>query len=183
LPHHGLSIDFGIAEHRIIVSIAAGVGEMSLMIAYLADRPEAVPQIARWWFDEWGHLRPGASIQDLSARLRGQLNRDQIPVQIIAVRDEQVVGVAVLKLHEMVDLYPEKRFWLGNVFVAPEFRGRGIASTLATKIVEVAKSQSVDALHLQTESLNGGLYAHLGWEKVEQVHYKGYDALVMVKRL
>jgi len=28
---------------------------MSLSFAYLADRLEAVPQIARWWFDEWGH--------------------------------------------------------------------------------------------------------------------------------
>ena len=156
---------------------------MSLSFVYLADRPEAVPQIARWWFDEWGHLGPGDSVEDLSARLREQLNRERIPVQIIAILDEEVVGVAVLKLHEMFDLYPDKRFWLGSVFVAPEFRGRGIGSALAMKIVEIAKSQGVEALHLQTENLNGGLYAKLGWEKVEQVHYKSYDALVMVKRL
>ena len=133
--------------------------------------------------DEWGHFQPGDSIEDLSARVRNHLNRDQVPIQIIAVLDERVAGVAVLKLHEMVDLYPEKQFWLGNVFVAPEFRGQGIASALALRIVEIAKSRGVETLHLQTESLNGGLYAKLGWEKVEQVHYKGYDALVMVKRL
>jgi GNAT superfamily N-acetyltransferase len=161
----------------------AGTAEMSFKIAYLADRPEAVPQIARWWFDEWGHLSPGSSIEDLSSRLRGLLSRERIPIQIVAIQDQEVVGAAVLKLHEMVDLYPEKRFWLGNVYVASGFRGRGIGSALVMKIIEVAKSQGVDALHLQTESLNGGLYAKLGWEKIEQVHYRGYDALVMVKRL
>jgi len=93
------------------------------------------------------------------------------------------VGVAVLKLHEMFDRYPEKDFWLGDVFVAPECRGQGIGSALAMRIVEIAKSRGIGSLHLQTQNLNGGLYAKLGWEKMEQTHYKGYDALVMVKQL
>jgi GNAT superfamily N-acetyltransferase len=156
---------------------------MSLRIEYLADRPEAVQQVARWWFDEWGHLSPAESLEDVTARLLARLSRDRIPVQIIAVLDDTVVGAAVLKLHEMFDLYPEKRFWLGSVFVAPDSRGHGIGSALAMRIIEIAKSQGIDALHLQTENLSGGLYAKLGWERIEQVHYMDYDALVMVKRL
>ena len=39
-----------------------------------------------------------------------------------------LLGVAVLKRHEMVDLYPEKCFWLGGVFVAPEFRRQNLGS-------------------------------------------------------
>lgn len=74
-------------------------------------------------------------------------------------------------------------FWLGDLFVAPEFRGRGIGSALAMKIVEIAQSRSIPSLHLQTQSLNGGLYAKLGWEKIEQIHHEGYDALVMVKQI
>ncbi len=156
---------------------------MRLSFAYLADRPEAVPQICRWWFDEWGSLRPGDSVEDLTSRVRGLLSRDGLPIQIVAVLENAIVGVAALKLHEMFDLYPEKRFWLGSVFVAPEFRGRGIGSALAMKIVEIAQSQGIKAIHLQTQNLTGGLYAKLGWEAVEQVHYKGYDALVMVRQL
>ena len=156
---------------------------MSLSFAYLADRLEAVPQIARWWFDEWGHLRPGDSVDALISRVHGLLNRDRLPIQIIAIVENRIVGVAVLKLHELFDLYPEKDYWLGDVFVAPEFRGRGIGSGLAMKIIEIAKSQGIKSVHLQTQSLNGGLYAKLGWEKVEQIHYKDYDAIVMVKQL
>jgi len=102
---------------------------------------------------------------------------------MVAVLQNAIVGVAALKLHEMFDLYPDKKFWLGGVFVAPEFRGRGFGSALALKIVEIARSKGVTALHLQTQDLTGGLYAKLGWETIEQVHYKGYDALLMLKHL
>lgn len=156
---------------------------MSLSFAYLADRPEAVPQIARWWLDEWGYLRPGDSLEALTFRIQGLLNRDRLPIQTLAILKNEVLGVAVLKLHELFDLYPDKKFWLGDVFVAPEFRGRGIGSALAMKIVEIAKSQGIASLHLQTQSLSGGLYAKLGWDKIEQIHHKGYDALVMEKHL
>src|SRR3954465_11162416 len=156
---------------------------MSLSFAYLADRREAVPQIARWWFDEWGHFRPGDTLEALISRVQGLLNRDRLPIQIVAILEDRIAGVAVLKLHEMFDLYPEKNFWLGDVFVAPEFRGQGIGSALAMKIVEIAQSRGIASLHLQTQSLSGGLYAKLGWVKIEQIHHQGYDALVMVKQL
>ena len=156
---------------------------MSLSFAYLADRLEAVPQIARWWFDEWGHTRPGDSVEALTSRVRGLLNRDQLPIQVVTILENRIVGVAVLKLHEKFDLYPDKDFWLGDVFVAPEFRGQGIGSALVMRIVEIAKSRGIGSLHLQTQNLNGGLYAKLGWKTIEQTHYKGYDALVMVKQL
>lgn len=156
---------------------------MSLSIVYLADRPEAVPQVCRWWFDEWGPLRPDDSVEELISRVHSLLSRERLPITILAVFDERIAGTAVLKLHEMFDLYPEKQFWLGSVFVAPEFRGRGIGSSLAMKIVQIAMSRGIQALYLQTQNLDGGLYTKLGWERIEQVHYKGYDALVMVKQL
>jgi len=156
---------------------------MSLTFAYLADRPEAVPQIARWWFDEWGYLRPGDTVEQLISRVHGLLNRDRLPIQIVAVLDNALAGVAVLKLHEMFDRYPDKKFWMGDVFVAPEYRGRGIGSALATKIVDIAKLQGIKEIHLQTKDLTGGLYAKLGWERIEQVRYKDYEGLVMVKQL
>ena len=156
---------------------------MSLSFAYLADRPEAVPQIARWWFDQWGHHRPGDSVEALTSRVLDLLHPDRLPIQIVAILEDRIVGVAALKLHELFDLYPEKDFWLGSVYVAPEFRGRGIASALSMKIVEIAKSRGIHSLHLQTISLDGGLYAKLGWKKLEQINHNGYDTLVMVKQL
>lgn len=156
---------------------------MSLNFAYLADRPEAVPQISQWWFDEWGHFAPGETVEDIISQVIGLLSHDKVPIQIVAIMENAIVGVACLELHEMFDLYPEKQFWLGSVVVARELRGRGLGSALAMKIVEIASAKGIKAVHLQTEDLNGGLYAKLGWERIEQVHYKGRDVLVMVKHL
>jgi hypothetical protein len=33
--------------------------------------------------------------------------------------------------------------------------------------------------YLQTERHDGGLYARLGWQPLEEVHYHGVDVLVM----
>ena len=154
---------------------------MNIDFQFLADRPDAVPQITRWWFETWGHMRPEMSVDGFAAAIREHLSRDQLPIRIVANHDNVVVGVAELKLHEMIDLFPEKKFWLGSVFVTPEVRGQGVVSALALKVAEMAKARGIRALHLQTMNLSGGLYAKLGWERVDQVHYKDYEALVMVK--
>jgi GNAT superfamily N-acetyltransferase len=154
-----------------------------LSFEYLADRPEAIPCIAAWWHSAWGSVCPEQTIDELSTQIRSLVSRDRVPIQILAVGADKVVGVAVLKMHEMFDLYPDRRYWLGNVFVASECRGQGIAAALAMQIVEIARGQGVEVLHLQTTRLDGGLYRRLGWERIDQVHYRGYEALVMAKPL
>jgi GNAT superfamily N-acetyltransferase len=149
----------------------------------LADRPSAIPTIARWYFDEWGCHKPGDTFELTCEWLAQQLDRHNLPLAVLAVEADLVLGIAGLKPHEMQSLYPDKHPWLGGVFVRPEARGRGIASQLAAKIVEIAGSRGFQRLFLQTTALDGGLYARLGWQPVEQVHYKGLDVLVMEKQL
>jgi GNAT superfamily N-acetyltransferase len=92
------------------------------------------------------------------------------------------LGVAQLKLREM-SIYPEKEFWLGSLFVAPDFRGRGIGSALAEEIVVIAKNFGVEELYLQTEALDGGFYQGLGWKTIETVEYNSVRVAVMVRQL
>ena len=93
-----------------------------------------------------------------------------------------IVGSAELKFREM-DIYPEREFWLGGVFVAPGARGNKIGSALAKKTARIAYALRVKKLSLQTERQDGGLYSYLGWKAVEQVHHHGRDVLVMEKDL
>ena len=148
----------------------------------LADRTDAVPTVARWYFDEWGHAAAGNTFEHTCARINGKLNRNRVPLHVLAIEDDQVFGVAQLKLHEM-NIYPEWQHWLGGVFVSPAARGRGIASALCREIQATAFCLGIRALYLQTEHLDGGLYARLGWRGVDRVRYKGYDVLVMEKSL
>lgn len=148
----------------------------------LADSPEAVETIARWWFDEWGRHPEGNSVENSCAEVRANMNRNRAPLGMVAVDGGQVLGVAVWKTREM-DIYPDFEYWLGGVYVAPEARGRGVASQLCLKVIEVARGHGVERLYLQTDIPNGGLYARLGWQPLERVLYHGRQVLVMDRDL
>lgn len=153
-----------------------------MQLKLLADIPEAVPILARWYFDQWKSNVEGNSFEATCERIREMLNRDHAPLHLVAVEGDRPLGAAKWKIREM-DIYPEREHWLGNVYVSDEARGRGIASQLAEAIAQKAGSHGVEVLSLQTERLDGGLYARLGWKPVEQVHRRGRDVLVMERRL
>ena len=148
----------------------------------LADRQEAIPIVAKWYFEEWGRHIPGNSIEQTIERLNMKLNRDKLPLPILAVENATVLGAVQLKLYEM-DIYPEKEFWLGSLFVSPTARRKGIGTALINKIVTIAADYGVEELHLQTEFLDGGFYRRLGWSSIETTRYKGFNVNVMVRKL
>lgn len=150
--------------------------------AYLADRPDAVPIVAEWYYNQWGYLRDVSSVEKITQVLQQYLNRDEIPLIILAIENDEVVGAVQLKFYEM-DLYPEKEHWLGGVYVSKKYRKRKIAGMLVNKAVEAAKNNNVETLYLQTEKLDGGLYQRLGWKPIDKVEYNGKKVLVMKKKL
>jgi GNAT superfamily N-acetyltransferase len=153
-----------------------------LKFEFLADRKDTIPIVARWYFEEWGYNVPGNSIQQTIDRLNGKLNRDKAPLHVLAVEDGKVLGVAQIKLHEM-DIYPDREFWLGSLFVSPTSRGKGVGSALANKIATTATDFGVKDLYLQTEVLDGGFYQQLGWHLIETIRYKGVCVAVMTRKL
>ncbi|WDI40432.1 GNAT family N-acetyltransferase [Bremerella sp. P1] len=153
-----------------------------MQFTFLADRPSFVPTIAKWYFDQWGHAVTGNSYEATCARIKANLEEAGLPIYLLAVHDDQVLGVAQLKLREM-DIYPDYAFWLGGVYVSGAARVQGIASGLCRQIIDIARDREVGTLYLQTERLNGGLYAKLGWQAIEQIHYRGYDVLVMQRQV
>jgi len=150
---------------------------------YLLDHQAALPAIADWYFDQWGHLSDGETLERSVERLHDYLHRDRIPFMLLGMEDDEVCAVAQLKFREMGDMYPDKEHWLGGVFVPPRYRGHGFGAAVATEIAMRAPACGVEVLHLQTERLDGGLYARLGWEPVEQVNNHGLEVLVMERHL
>lgn len=149
---------------------------------FLADKQEMKPVVAKWYFEEWGQLVDGASVDSFDKKLNDYLNRDSLPLIVMAVEGDRVLGVAQLRYHEMT-IYPEKEHWLGGVYVDHKHRGKKVASAIIHKVEEVALTLGVTEIHLQTECLDGGLYSRLGWQPVEQVNYRGVDVQVMTKRI
>ena len=151
-----------------------------LNFVFLADRQDAISTVAQWYYEQWGRV-PGNSVEQTIERIKGKLNCDKPPFHILAISKDRVLGVAQFKLREM-SIYPEKEFWLGGLFVSPEFRGCGIGSTLAEEIVVIAKKFGVKEIYLQTEALDGGLYKRLGWKTIETIENNSV-LVVMVRQL
>ena len=151
-------------------------------LEYLAENKDAIPILANWYFDEWGHIEKGNSVDKVIEKLHDYLNINKIPLIILAIDEGEILGAAQLKYREM-DIYPEREHWLGGVYVAEKHRGNNIANKIILNVISVAKNLGVKTLYLRTENKGGGLYNHLGWQPLEQVNYQGVDVLVMEREI
>lgn len=156
---------------------------MELML--LANRPEAIPQVAKWYRDEWGYITDddSRSTLTLETKLEDYLNLNTLPLILLATNkdnsgDTQVIAAAQLRFQEM-STYPESSHWLGGVYVDRNYRGNAVAQKLISGILQLAKQHGVKELYLQTEDHTGGLYKRMGWKNIERVNYHNVDVLVM----
>ena len=148
----------------------------------LQDRPEFAPVVARWWFDEWGHESPGLTYEASLARVEAGID-EVLPVTVIAVDGDAPIGVAELKSHELYGTFPMLTPWLGGVFVAPDARGHGLAAALVREVERIASGAGFRRLYLETEDLEGGLYARLGWQAHARHEEGDLQRLVMERQL
>lgn len=146
-------------------------------VVLLADRLDAVPTVTRWYVSHWGTKEVGSRSR-IIAEIESSLQHNMIPLSVVAIQGREILGTATLKHNEMA-LYPERRHWIGGVFVSPDHRGRRVASRLVTSLSEIARSLGITTVYLQTERLDGGLYLRLGWTPLETVSRDGIPVLVM----
>ena len=153
-----------------------------LRLQFLDENREFLPTLAKWYFEEWGHEDKTRTIEIETEDLYKALNRNNIPLTVTAIIGEELVGAGQLKWKEM-SIYPEKNYWLGGILVRPESRNHGVARRIIEKLTNIASSLSIQKLYLQTEQLDGGLYARMGWNKIDRIVYQGTNILVMEKLL
>ena len=148
-----------------------------MTIEYLADYPEAIPTLAGWQHAEWGHVRPGDTAEKRAVRLQGWSNRDCIPLTVVALEGNDVLGSASLIEHDMetrMELTP----WLAGVFVGEPYRRRGIGAQLVRRIMEETRKLKVPLLYLYTVH-SERFYAALGWKLMERTTYREHKIVIM----
>lgn len=153
-----------------------------MKFSLLADEPNAANKVAQWYFDEWCRDTGRYSFEEVLEKVSASINRDRAPLIVLAKESDTLLGSAELKIREM-DNYPQYEFWLGGVYVAKPFRGKGIGSALVVEVIKRAQEFGIKKLYLQTENLSGGLYSEHGFEPIEQTGSKGLTVLVMVANI
>lgn len=149
-------------------------------ISLLADHPHEVSKIAKWYFDEWGDSTPGITQEIVLEKVREKsINRNKIPMTIVAYIDGELVGALELKIRENKH-YPEYENWIGGVFITPSHRGHGIANQLLDKAKKLAIELGVQRLYLQCESFNIPLYLKNGFTVLHQAQHHGIEITIMV---
>jgi GNAT superfamily N-acetyltransferase len=148
-----------------------------MRIDNIADHPDIVETVARWQWDEWGHLDPADSLAARIAGIGAPPDPARIPTTYVALDGDDVLGSASLVADDM-PTHPELTPWLASVYVAPAARGRGVASALVRRVVQEAATTGAARLYLYTENARG-LYEKLGWRVVATDHFEGSPVTIM----
>ena len=152
----------------------------AMTIEYLADHPETLDTLVQWLHREWGNVRGGETLEQRRKRFAGSLNRDRIPLTVVALEAGELLGSASLIAHDMetrMELTP----WLASVFVAEEYRRRGVGAELVRRIMAEAGKLKVPLLYLYTVH-SERLYASLGWTVAERTQYLEHPVVIMTYR-
>jgi GNAT superfamily N-acetyltransferase len=119
------------------------------------------------WRHEAFLKEDGYSLSDSRAQLTKIMNQPEgCEVALIALIGGQIAGICLLVQHELPpahDLSP----WLASLYVAPEFRRRGLGSRLIMAIEDHARRNGVARLHLYTVDMEE-LYVKCGWRIAER---------------
>ena len=91
-------------------------------IVRIAERPDLVPMVAQWLWDEW-HLDAGDSLEAIRNAVAASSTSGP-PQTFVLLVDNRPVGTSSLVAHDL-DERPDLTPWLAGVLVIPEARGRG----------------------------------------------------------
>lgn len=158
-------------------------GRPAVEIHSLADFPEHVEAIGRWYWSEWGSRDRRGTVETWIDGVRRRRRRNRIPTQFIALASGSgdLLGAAALVEHDLrlrAELHP----WLAGVYVRPDARGRGIGRQLVEHATAAAAGMHIPRLYLQTSSARG-LYEKLGWEVIDSLYHWGEEIDIMKKEL
>lgn len=152
-----------------------------MRIELLANRRDAIPTLARWFYEEWAHLRPGWTRQDFEDSIAARCNTDRVPLALVALEGEELIGSVCLEAHNM-DTRKDLSPWLAGLYVKEHWRNQGIGARLVRAIEAKATELGIHKLYLYTPA-SQHFYARLGWSLRERLAYKGSEVAVMEKAL
>lgn len=148
-------------------------------IDFLKD--EDVDVVAGWLFNEWGLQNPDVSMNNTLESIQKRTRSAVVPFSITAKAGEVLVGTASVIANDLPH-FPQFTPWLAGVFVAPHWRGKGIADRLCKETDQVVRLLGFQKYFLFTYSTDK-YYAERGWRQIAESENRGKPIIVMSKSL
>lgn len=154
-----------------------------MRIERLHERHDLVATLAALLHREWGHLPAWASQAEIAARLlRESRETASVPFTLLALsEDGELLGTASVRRFELPE-HVDKMYWLGEVLVRVEQRGRGTGSALIQACINEGQRLSLPSLYLYTPDQQA-LYARAGWVEMERTVANGELVSIMWRAL
>lgn len=149
-----------------------------LTIRRIAETPHAAA-VAAWLHAAWWDLE-GWSLAATQAFLEAAAG-PAAPIAFVAERDGAPVGTATLDTDDL-ESRPDLTPWLASVWVAPSWRGQGVATALVRHVEATAAALGLPELWLHTADAVP-LYARLGWQPIGMETWQGKPTTLMRRRL
>ncbi len=153
----------------------------ALRIEYLADCPEVLSQLEKWFLHEWapyyGPDGPGDAVEDL----RSSCNRRALPITLIAFRGDELCATGALKA-ESVETHKHLGPWVAALLVTPKYRRQGIRGKLVDALGDLARELGFKQLYYGADVADRYLDRN-GWEPLERVSYLTGEGSIYRKTL
>ncbi len=123
-----------------------------LKIFPLAEKQIFYPILAYWSYTSW-YMGRKVPFNAVLNEYRRRADMESMPYSFIALWDDIPAGMVSLKENDLssrLELGP----WLSALYVAPEFRKRGIAERLITEIKKQCSSIAVPRVFLFIDNKN-----------------------------
>jgi len=145
------------------------------------DTPEA-ELAARWRYDAF--FADGSdTFENSRAALLGFLRQQDDEIALLAECDGKPAGLCLFVKDEAdPNPRPDLSPWLAALYVAPEYRNRGIGETLIKAIEDHARAVGTETLYLYTSEAEA-FYAKLGWSVRDRFTLNGEACALMAREL
>ncbi len=151
-----------------------------MKIEPLRHHLDLVGEIANTLNQSWGDLPPWSTTDKICERLLAGTGDADFPRVLVALGESGTfAATGSVKLHELPSR-PSMVHWVGEIFVQPEHRGKGLGSRVTQALSEYAFARGVQKLYLYTPDQQS-LYARLGWTEVstEKVNHEVVSIMVL----
>lgn len=96
---------------------------------------------------------------------------DESLIQLIAMEQNEIIATGAIVIYDFPPSYTNKsgkKAYVTNMYTKNDYRGKGIATSLLTKLVDEAKSLGITKMWLGASMLGRPVYKKFGFKETDE---------------